>query len=106
VLIAATTRWSTLLRPSFTAFGEASSLEGYGGAHTQLPVAFECCRCVVGVVATAIVEKAWPLIRRDQLTLEREVASPTVSCPQWEGRDEPIMDQMSTIVVTLEHQEQ
>jgi hypothetical protein len=65
-----------------------------------------------GVVATVVAKSylrvvavvvTWPLVRWDRPALEREVASPSVSCPRWEGQEEAAMDRMSTIVVKLEH---
>jgi hypothetical protein len=61
------------------------------------------CHCLVAVVATTTVMAAWPLIWQDRPALEREVASPSVCCPCQEGREEPAIDQMSTIMVKLEH---
>jgi hypothetical protein len=38
-------------------------------------------RCVVAVVAVTAVVAAWPLVQQNQLSLEREVASTSVSYP-------------------------
>jgi hypothetical protein len=42
-------------------------------------------RYVAGVVATAVMATVWLPACRDRPTLQREVASPSVSCSQREG---------------------
>jgi hypothetical protein len=45
-------------------------------------------------------------IQQDHAALEREVASCSFPYPRSEGREEPTMDHMSTIVVKHKHREQ
>jgi hypothetical protein len=68
-------------------------------------IVVECYRRVVAVVAATAVVTTWAFVRWDRHTLERDVASSSVSCPQQEGREEPTMNRMSTIMVKLEHRE-
>jgi hypothetical protein len=63
-------------------------------------IAAECDRCAAAVVASQA------FIRQDRPTLEREVASCSDPYPWREGREEPAMDQMSTIMVKPERKEQ
>jgi hypothetical protein len=63
-------------------------------------VAAECCRCAVAVVASRV------FVWQDRPTLEREVASYFDPYPWPEGREEPAMDEISTIMVKPERREQ
>jgi hypothetical protein len=54
-----------------------------GGVTTV--VAAECCRCMAAAMATTAVMASWAFVRWDHPTLECEVASCSLPCPQREG---------------------
>jgi hypothetical protein len=57
-------------------------------------------------VATTAVVAPQLFVRRDRSALEYDVVSSSDPCPWQEGREEPAMDQMSTIMVKPERKEQ
>jgi hypothetical protein len=62
---------------SMRAVASAPSRPAAGGVIAAITV--ENYRCVVAVVVITAVVAVWPLVRQNQLALEREVASPSVS---------------------------
>jgi hypothetical protein len=58
------------------------------------------------MVATTAVVASRAFVRQNCLALKQEVASCSDPCPWSEEREDPAMDQMSTIVVKHERREQ